>query len=137
MASYLTRIGDQQILLEAPASSAFAKSDLEVDADPAKAIQAIVETIKLFVAFAGAEIGPVMRRSGAAFELSFGVRADETGMVMISENPGTAQFACKLTFPPAPPAPPARPAGPPRPPGGPPAAGRQGPPPGAPQGPPR
>jgi hypothetical protein len=150
MGSYLTRIGDAEILLEAPASSAFAKSSNNTEADPRQAINNMVQAIKAIAAYMGTELMPVVKATGMAAEVSFNVRADMYGLVMISESTGVGQFAATLRFqapagagappvaPPRPPGPPpspppgAAPVGPPRPPGAPPA-----PPPGLASAPPR
>ena len=93
MPNYLTKIGDAQILIEAPASGAFAKSASEVEADPRQAITNMVRTIKVVCGYLGEEIGPVARRSGATMEISFAVRADSYGLVMVSESTTIGQFA--------------------------------------------
>jgi hypothetical protein len=127
MGNYLTKIGDATVLLEAPASSAFAKGGNDVETDPRAAILNMVRTIKTVSAYMGSELMPVVRATGAAMEVSFNVRADMYGLVMISESTGVGQFQCTVRFNPPPPMPP-----PPRPPmgaGGPP-PGMGGPPPG-------
>ncbi|MFM2161126.1 MAG: hypothetical protein RLZZ383_638 [Pseudomonadota bacterium] len=131
MGSYLTRIGDTEILLEAPASSAFAKSSANTDADPRQAINNMVKAIKAIAAYMGPELMPVVRATGMAAEVSFNVRADMYGLVMISESTGVGQFAATLRFqaPPGAAAPSAAPPAPPRPPQAPPGA-PPGPPPG-------
>ncbi len=133
MGSYLTRIGDTEILLEAPASSAFAKSSANNDADPRQAINNMVKAIKAIAAYMGPELMPVVRATGMAAEVSFNVRADMYGLVMISESTGVGQFAATLRFqaPPGAAQPTAPPPGPPRPPGPPQAPPQAGPPPGA------
>lgn len=112
MPNYLAKIGDAQILIEAPASGAFAKSASEVEADPRQAITNIVRTIKVVCGYLGEEIGPVARRSGATMEISFAVRADSYGLVMVSESTTIGQFACTVRFAPPPPPRPAPPGAP-------------------------
>lgn len=119
MANYLTFLGDKQILLEAPASGGLSKSESEVKADPRKAIMNVLETVRTLVTYMGEDIGPAVRASGASFEMSFAVRADLAGLVMVSEDAKKGQFQCVVRWmPQAPP----RPAGPPgsAPPGAPP-----------------
>jgi hypothetical protein len=123
MPNYLTRLGDAQILLEAPASGAFAKSASEVEADPRSALVNMVRTIKVVCGYLGEEIGPVARKSGATMEISFAVRADSYGLVMVSESTHVGQFSCTVRFSPAPPPrPPGAPGAPPAPAAAPPAA---------------
>ncbi len=118
MANYLTFLGDKQFLLEAPASGGLSKSESEVKADPRKAIQNVLETVRTLVQYMGDDIGPAVRASGASFELAFAVRADLSGLVMISEDSKKGQFQCVVRWAPQPPP---RPPGPPgqAPPGGP------------------
>jgi hypothetical protein len=137
---YQSKIGDTTVVFEAKASGAFSKSDLEIQPDPLGAIMNCVAIIRQFAAAATKELGPVVRSSGAKFELGFAVRADGNGMSMISEEANQGQFQCKLVWEPQPMRPPqGPPQGPPpgaRPPGtlsGPPGqAGPQGPGPGGP-----
>lgn len=120
MANYLTRIGDAQVLLEAPASGAFAKGSTDVEADPRTAIVNIVKTVKTVSAFMGTELMPVVRQTGAAMEVVFSVRADGYGLVMVSESISSGQFQVTVRFAPPPPRPPpppgSMPPGPPPPP---------------------
>lgn len=104
MASFVTYIGDKQILIEAPVASAFAKSDSEIPADPKRAISSIFEHLRLIVEFAGEQLGPTVRKTGAAFELSFAARTDSFGLVMISEQANLGQFQVTVKWPPTRPA---------------------------------
>lgn len=98
MANYITYIGEKQLLLEAPAVGAFTKSDGGVTASPMRAIQNMVATIKDLAEYMGDELTPVLEQTGASFELSFAVRADGNGLVMVSESAEIGQFQCKLTW---------------------------------------
>lgn len=109
MASFVTYIGDKQILIEAPVAGAFAKSETEIQPDPKKALNNIFEHIRLLVDFAGEQIGPAVRKAGAAFELSFAVRSDSFGLVMVSENASIGQFQVTIKWPPMRPVAPAAP----------------------------
>ncbi len=102
MASYLTRIGDKQILLEAPASGAFAKSASEVDADPRTAMENMIKTIKTMANVMGKELGPTVRATGGSLEIAFAVRADGSGLVMVSESADVGQIRCNLRWVPPP-----------------------------------
>ena len=104
MANYVTYIGETKILLEAPVGAAFAKQDLDVLPDPEKAIENVISSIRLVAKHMAKEVGPALRGSGAAFELSFAVRADNTGLVMISEQANLGQFQCTMKWPPTRPA---------------------------------
>jgi hypothetical protein len=111
MASYITYLGEKQILIEAPVSGGLAKSESEVKPDPARAISNIIDTIKAVAEHVGQEMGPVLRKTGAAFELNFAVRSDSFGLVMISESAQVGQFQVTVKWPPMRPAapPPAAP----------------------------
>lgn len=124
MPNYMTRIGEAQVLLEAPASGAFAKSSGESEADPRNAIVNMIKTIRVVAAHLGQEIGPIARATGSVLEVAFAVRADSAGLVMVSESTTVGQLCCTVRIAPPPPARPPgaeapRPAGPP--PGAPPA----------------
>ena len=100
MANYITYIGDQQFLLEAPAEGAFAKSASEVSGDPRTALATIIEQAKLLASSLGKEIGPALRATGAGMDIAFAIRADLSGTVMVSEDTKKGQFVCTLRFPP-------------------------------------
>ena len=65
MANYMTRLGEAQILLEAPASGAFAKGSGDSDADPRNAIVNMIKTIRVVAAHMGQELGPIARATGS------------------------------------------------------------------------
>lgn len=113
MGFYATKIGDAEILLEAMASGAFAKSDLDIKPDPKAAVVNAVGIVKTVAGYMAQEVAPILRSTGALLEVNFSVRADGNGMVMICEDASQGQFQCSLKFAPprpAPPPPPRRPA---------------------------
>lgn len=116
MAQVITKIGDTTVLLEAPASSGISKSDAEMKAEPQKAIANCMNMVKLVAAYFNHEVGPVIRKLGGSIELSFAIRSDSLGNVMIAQDSHEGQFQLKLVVSPPPPRP--RPPGP-RPTGGP------------------
>ncbi len=99
MANFITFIGDKQILLEAPVAGAFAKSESEIQPDPRRALENMFATIRTVVEYAGEQIGPAVRKSGAAFELSFAVRSDSFGLVMLSESASVGQIQVSVKWP--------------------------------------
>lgn len=105
MANYLANLGDTQVLLEAPAAGGLAKGSLEVQPDPTKAIENMVDLIKRFAQHSGQAIVPTLRHVGGALEVRFAVRANAAGLVMISESAEIGQFQCTLKFLPPRPAP--------------------------------
>lgn len=98
MANYMTFLGDQQILLEAPASGAFSKSELEVQPDPLRALENMLTLIRQVAVHVGHEVNPSLAEAGGALELRFAVRADAFGLVMLSEAADVGQFQCTLKF---------------------------------------
>lgn len=115
MANFVTYIGEKQILLEAPVAGAFAKSESEMAPDPKRAFQNMFDNIRAIVDYAGEQLGPSIRKTGAAFELSFAVRSDSFGLVMVSEAASVGQLQVTIKWPPMRPAAPAPSAPPPRP----------------------
>jgi hypothetical protein len=104
---YITQLDEQtKLVLEAEASGAFAKSDLEVRPDPEKALVNAIDTARTLTRWLAHELGPTMREVGAEAQIAFSLKADSQGMVMIGMRPGDGQFQCTLTFARA--APPAR-----------------------------
>jgi hypothetical protein len=130
MGFYVTKLGDAQIVLEAPASGAFAKGASDVEADPRTAMANIIRNIRQVGSALGSELVPIVRNLGMAMDVSFAVRADSYGVVMVSQNTSEGQFLVTVKMIPG--GPPG--GGPPRPPGPPPGPG--GPQPGVPLGPP-
>lgn len=114
MANFVSYIGETQVVVEAPAKSAFEKSESEVEADPRKALQVMIGVVRELASALGKEIAPVAQKANADIELKFGVRSDTSGMVMISQDSGEGQFNVAMKWAAPPPRPPARPAAPPR-----------------------
>lgn len=97
MASYATKIGETALLIEAPASGAFAKSELEITPDKSKAIVNCIDVIKHVARHMVKEIGPITR-GGLAADIAFAVRADGNGLVMVSQDATEGQFQVTLKF---------------------------------------
>lgn len=115
MGFYISRLGDTDIVLEAPATGAFAKGASDVDADPRTAIVNIIRTIRSVGEAMGRELVPMCNSMGAALDVNFGVRADSYGVVMVSQNTSEGQFNVTVRIVPRPPSrPPGPPPGPPR-----------------------
>lgn len=96
---YPTKLDEQTILLlEAETSGAFVKSDLEVRPDPEQALVnavAAAETISRYVA---RKMKPSLRENGAIAEVSFSIRCDGNGSVMLAQDAARGQLLCKLTI---------------------------------------
>ena len=96
---YVTDLDDAtQIVIEAETSSAFAKSDLEVKPNPTRAFQNAISTSAQVAARFGKELRPVMAETGADAEVSFSMKCDHTGLVMMAMNPDEGQFKVTMRF---------------------------------------
>lgn len=135
MANFVSYLGETQVVVEAPAKSAFEKSESEVEADPRKALENCVLTVKKLALAFTKEIAPVSKQMGGDIEIRFCIRTDTGGMVMVSQDATEGQFQVAMKWsapPPTPARPPAPRGGPPRgapPRGGPPRGGSGGAPP--------
>jgi hypothetical protein len=96
---YVTDLDDDtQIVIEAATSGAFAKSDLEVRPNPRLALQNAITTTGQIAQKFATELRPAMAASRAEAEVSFSVKCDHTGLVMIAMNPTEGQFKVTLSF---------------------------------------
>lgn len=96
---YITHLDDDtSLVLEAETSGAFAKSDLEVKPNPTKALINAVATARTFARFLANELGPTLKETGAEADITFSIKADSQGMVMIGMKPGEGQIHCSLKF---------------------------------------
>ena len=96
---YVTDLDDAtQVVIEAETSSAFAKSDLEVKPNPTLALQNAIETSARVASRFARELRPVMASTGSDAEVSFSMKCDHTGLVMLAMNPEEGQFKVTLRF---------------------------------------
>ncbi len=96
---YITDLDDDtQIVIEAATSGAFAKSDLEVRPNPSLALQNAITTTGQIAQKFATELRPTMVATGADAEVSFSMKCDHTGLVMIAMNPGEGQFQITMSF---------------------------------------
>lgn len=86
------------LYIETETSGAFAKSDLEIRPDPLKALVNAIEMAKTLSRHLAKEIKPALREYNMDAELSFGVRCDGHGSVMIAMDKDKGQLSCKLTI---------------------------------------
>jgi hypothetical protein len=89
---------DTMLLMEAEASGAFAKGEMEVRPVPEKATENAVQSAQLLAMYVTDKLKPVLIDRGVSAEVSFGIRCDGNGAVMIAQDLGKAQFTCKLTI---------------------------------------
>lgn len=99
MPVFVTQLeGDKMMLLEAETSGAFAKSDLEIRPNPIAAFDNSIDALgaigtivcdRLRDKFAGTPIETAV--------VTFGVKIDQAGAVMIAQVHDNAQFTVSLT----------------------------------------
>ncbi len=96
---YPTLLDDNtQILIEAPASGAIGKSDLEVRPDPLRAVINCQELVGKIARGFATSVGNALDGTGMDFEVEFAVRADGNGSVMISQHTTEGQFICRIKY---------------------------------------
>jgi len=88
------------LYLEAEASGAFVKSELETRAVPEKAVENAVLSARQLAVYLADQLKPVLTERGMSAEVSFGIRCDGSGTVMIAQELSKGQFACRLTIQP-------------------------------------
>src|SRR5690606_34618187 len=94
---YPTKLDEEtMLLLEAEASGAFTKNDLEERPDPLSALIKAVGAAEKFSRFVAKTMKPALRENGMEAEITFGVRCDGFGSVMIAQDIAKGQLACKL-----------------------------------------
>lgn len=85
------------ILIEAETSSAFAKSDLEERPDIHRAFHHAITLASKMAAVMNETFGPNGSPHGTA-TISFGVRINNSGAVMLSQTPDKAQIQVAIRF---------------------------------------
>lgn len=98
---YVTDLDDKtQLVIEAETSSAFAKSDLEVRPNPQSALVNAMETATYFAGRMVNEFRDVVNEAGGEAEISYSMKCDHTGLVMLAMNPEEGQFKVTLRIKP-------------------------------------
>ena len=93
MAFFKTKLNKTEyVMLEAETSGAFVKSDLEVRPDPETALLTALDT----VAKVAVSLGEKMAGATASTEITFGVKIQPTGLVLISQRPDDGQISCTI-----------------------------------------
>lgn len=96
---YPTKLDEKTTLyVEAEASGAFAKNDLEVRPEPESALINAVATADQFGRFVAAKLKPMCRENGMDAEVSFSIRVDGNGTFMVAQQWDRGQILCKLTI---------------------------------------
>jgi hypothetical protein len=93
MAQYITKLGDTEIFMEAAAAGGLSKGSSKAnEGNPLKAASNMIKTAVQVSAALSRELAPMARGTGAGVEVTFAVRANSTGLVMVSENSSVGQF---------------------------------------------
>ena len=102
MATYISKLGDTNIILEAAAAGGLSKGgDSQIEGSPIRAAANMIKTAVTMSAALSRELGPMARGLGAAVEAKFAVRADGNGIVMVSENINVGQLQISLKISPS------------------------------------
>jgi hypothetical protein len=100
MPVFVTQIeGDTMMLMEAETSGAFAKSDLEIRPNPMAAFDASLDALGRIGRVAAERLRQQYDGTGIeSVELTFGIKTDGAGSVMIAQVNEAAQFTVKLSL---------------------------------------
>ena len=99
MAFFMTQVTDDvMLLLEAETTGAFSKSDLEIRPNPIMAyLNSIDAVAKLGNSFSSG-LSSTMESAGCDIDVTFGVKIDGAGSVMISKEQQVCQFNVTMRF---------------------------------------
>ena len=101
MATFMTELdqaGEQLMLIEAETTGAFSKSELDIKPNPLQCYKQSIGAIGQITKIMAIQIGEQTRGTGAAVEVTFGIKIDGSGSVMISSMTSTCQLTCTLKF---------------------------------------
>jgi len=100
MAQFVTQIeGEHMIMVEAETSGAFAKSELEIKANPMTAFDTSIGAITRLGKVLSNRVRTELAGTGTErAEVSFGIKCDQVGSVMIAQENEKAQFTVKVTI---------------------------------------
>lgn len=98
MPVFMTQVeGDTMMLLEAETSGAFAKSELEIRPNPMAAFDNSIDAIGRVGRILAERIQAQYAGTGIdSAEVTFGIKIDGTGAVMISQENERSQFTVKI-----------------------------------------
>jgi hypothetical protein len=90
---YPTQIDEKtRILVEAETSGAFVKSDIEELPDPETAVVRAIQQIGVIGKQIGEVVGKQFEGTGTAFEVTFSMKLDAVGLVLLAQSPESGQF---------------------------------------------
>ena len=100
MATFMTELddaGEVLFLMEAETTGAFAKSELDIRPNPLQCYKQAVGAIGLMAERMADSVGKAVSGTGVDAEVTFAIKIDSAGMVMISQN-HNCQLLCTLRF---------------------------------------
>lgn len=99
MSVFATQLeGDRMILLEAGTSDTYSKSDLEFRPNPMAALERSMDAIGDVGRVVASRVRLDLHGTGVELaDVSFGIRVDSLGTVMIAQQGENAQFTVKLS----------------------------------------
>ena len=101
MATFMTELddaGEVRFLMEAETTGAFAKAEMEIRPNPLLAYKQAVQAIGLMAGRMSESIGASIAGTGVDAEVTFGLKVDSAGAVMISQQAAACQIQCTLRF---------------------------------------
>jgi hypothetical protein len=100
MAQFVTQIeGEHLIMVEAETSGAFAKSELEIKANPMTAFDTSISAIARLGRVLSTRLRTDLAGTGTErAEIVFGIKCDQVGSVMIAQENEKAQFTVKVSI---------------------------------------
>lgn len=101
MGSFMTELDEEgkvRFLMEAETTGAFAKADAEIRPNPLTAYKQSVKAIALMSSRMAETVGAAVKGTGVDAEVTFGIKIDSGGAVMISQTSNGCQLQCTLRF---------------------------------------
>jgi hypothetical protein len=89
---------DVMLLLEAETTGAFSKSDLEIRPNPIMAYLNSIDTVAKMGSSFSSGLSSTMETAGCDIDVTFGVKIDGAGSVMISKEQQVCQFNVTMRF---------------------------------------
>ncbi len=100
MAQFVTQIeGEYMLMVEAETSGAFAKSELEIKANPMTAFDTSIGAITRIGRVLSDRVRTALKGTGTErAEIVFGIKCDQVGSVMIAQENEKAQFTVRMVI---------------------------------------
>ena len=100
MATFVTQIeGDTMMMMEAETSGTFAKSDLEIKPNPMAAFDNAIDNASLMARVLSGKMSQALAGTSVeSAEVSFGIKIDQAGSILIAQESDKAQFQVRIVF---------------------------------------